>query len=747
MKRYISFLLIAVLLAPGMYGLFPKGAEAASCDTVRLSAVAYGRRNAAVMNLQACLILAGFSIPAGATGYYGPQTRAAVRAFYAASLSMPTWHGNSVGPLGRSTLSARLVSGGQNPHAGGDAWKLASSEAEFKKYLQSYEERGVYNTAIRGLGRGVVAETAQDGSAPTPAPSPSGDKTESSAGAPPRYSETNVQVAGIDEPDIVKTDGRSLFISQLGGYFVRPLPMPGVGVDGSAPSIAMPPYYDIRKTLVVNAYPLESLSIATSTIPETGEMLLVRDARVLIIFAHPNVVAYDVTDPKNPVKKWTYALSDMTSLLTARLHGGTVYLVTQTWLDSAHPCPAYPLVKGTERIIMPCTDIWVPGRIEPVNTTYTITTLNPVSGTTGKTLTFAGDANNTVVSMFANNLYLSYRSQSAITDAYLDFYLTQLTDYLPASTLDRIRAIRGYDISSGSKLHEIQLAVNAAVAALSANDRLKFDNDVHNRLSQYLETRVRQTDKTIIARVPTDSLTIAATGSIPGHLLNQFSLDEYNGNLRAAVTIGDQWSTPGGTRNDVYVLRPDLTIAGSITDLGLTERIYAARFIGDKGYLVTFRQIDPFYVLDLSNPTAPKRVGELKIPGYSAYLEPLSENMILGVGRDGSNVKLSIFDVSNPANPVEKAHYSLAESWTEVEGNHRAFLKDAKHEVFFIPAGNGGHVFSYAGGAITLKASVKGFGVKRAVFIEDNLYVIGDANITVLDEKTWQEVKKLDLPE
>jgi uncharacterized secreted protein with C-terminal beta-propeller domain len=176
-----------------------------------------------------------------------------------------------------------------------------------------------------------------------------------------------------------------------------------------------------------------------------------------------------------------------------------------------------------------------------------------------------------------------------------------------------------------------------------------------------------------------------------------------------------------------------MAIMGKITDLGVTERIYAARFLGTKGYLVTFRQTDPFYVLDLSNPAAPKMTGELKIPGYSAYLEPLSDDRVLGVGREGGGVKLSVFK------------YILKDSWTEVEGNHRAFLHDEKHGVFFIPGGQGGYVFSYRNDSLELKATVSGHQVKRAIYIDDYMYVIGETKITVLDEKTWKEVNTLSL--
>jgi uncharacterized secreted protein with C-terminal beta-propeller domain len=263
-------------------------------------------------------------------------------------------------------------------------------------------------------------------------------------------------------------------------------------------------------------------------------------------------------------------------------------------------------------------------------------------------------------------------------------------------------------------------------------------------MRDYMMKRVRDITRTSVTRISTGSLDIGVTKSIPGYLLNQFALDEYDGYLRVAVTVGNVWGS-ANSLNDVYVLDENLALVGSVTDLGETERVYSARFIGDRGYLVTFRQIDPFYVLDLSDPRAPSVEGELKIPGYSSYLEAIDANTVLGVGRDGNNVKLSLFDVANPANPTERDVYSLKEYWTEVEGNHRAFLRDEKHQVVFIPGGQGGYVLSYAGDQLTLKAAVSGYAVRRAVFIDDYLYVVGENEITVLDENTWKEAATLSL--
>lgn len=254
----------------------------------------------------------------------------------------------------------------------------------------------------------------------------------------------------------------------------------------------------------------------------------------------------------------------------------------------------------------------------------------------------------------------------------------------------------------------------------------------------------RDLEKSGIARFDVNDLKVTSSEAIPGTPLNQFSLDEYQGNLRIATTTSNSFTGTSGSFNDVYVLDENLKVIGSIKDLGLTERIYSARFVGERGYLVTFRQIDPFYILDMSDPKNPKMTGELKIPGFSSYLHPISENLILGIGQEGMNAKVSLFDVSDSTNPKEISKYELSEYWSEVSSNHHAFLQDEKHKIFFMPAGQNGYIFSYKDNSIGLERVVTGLIAKRALYLDDYLYVLGDAKMIVLDENNWEEVISYD---
>jgi inhibitor of cysteine peptidase len=152
-------------------------------------------------------------------------------------------------------------------------------------------------------------------------------------------------------------------------------------------------------------------------------------------------------------------------------------------------------------------------------------------------------------------------------------------------------------------------------------------------------------------------------------------------------------------------------------------------------------------VLDLSIPNSPKLAGELKVPGYSGYLEPISKNIILGVGKEDNKVKLALYDVTNANNPTEVSKYIMDEYWSEALSNHHAFLKDEKHNLFFIPGSLGGYVMSYLGNSLSILKAVSEPGVQRALYINDLLYIISPNKISAWDENNWNKVNELNLTE
>ena len=225
-----------------------------------------------------------------------------------------------------------------------------------------------------------------------------------------------------------------------------------------------------------------------------------------------------------------------------------------------------------------------------------------------------------------------------------------------------------------------------------------------------------------------DSTTYRASGQVPGYLLNQFSLSEHGGVLRAATTEEPVW-WPGGSgtesQSHVTVLGERdgaLRKIGQVGGLGRGERIFAVRFIGPAGYVVTFRQIDPLYVVDLERPSQPVVRGELKIRGYSAYLHPLGGGLLLGVGQDATEAgaqlgtQLSLFDVSDPSNPRRLHQAAVSGASSQAEFDHHAFLWWAPRDLAVVPLNVYGGQFSQAGQSFQGAA---GFRVQRAAGIAE----------------------------
>lgn len=724
----------------------PRLAAAGACIPALISEVRMGQQGDSVQNFQSCLMKIGYSIPAGATGYFGAQTQMAIKEYYRSVFNL-NHQGRSIGPQGLGLIKKFAASGGLGT---GEGLQRVQSAEELRFYLT----RANASVHTREIGRGGgIAEFSGALGAPAPAPM-AADSQGAMAG---RVSDTNVQVAGIDEPDIIKTDGQNIYFSRESVFYGRPIIMGGIAPE--AMSIAPYPYYE-PKTTVIKAFPPSDLKVSGS-IKAQGEMLLLRDKKILAIFGGQDIQGYSIADPANPQKKWSLKLDDNTQVITSRLSNGKIYVVSRRYLDYQNPCPMEWLsgsgTGGVSSIIIPCIELYRPSRVIPVDSTFTAFMLNPETGVIENKMSFVGSSQDSIVYMSPNALYITYFHPESATNVWIRAVADQGSGLFPADLKDRIVRLEGLDLSDEAKLTEIQTLIDRHLNSLSEDNRLQFQNDWQNHLTAYIQAHRRELEKTAIIKIPLNTFSISQTasilGSVPGYPLNQFALDEYNGNLRIAVTVGARgwgwggfWPGSENSVNDVYVLGGNLQPIGAVRDLGLTERIYAARFIGPRGYLVTFRQIDPFYVLDLSDPRNPVRKGELKIPGYSAYLEPISESIILGVGQEGSNVKLSLFDVSDPANPIEKDKYTLADSWTEVNSNHRAFLKDDKYRVFFLPGSQGGYIFSYKDNKLALQKAVSGYTVKRAVFLDDYLYVIAEDLITAFDERTWEHVKGLILP-
>jgi uncharacterized secreted protein with C-terminal beta-propeller domain len=302
-------------------------------------------------------------------------------------------------------------------------------------------------------------------------------------------------------------------------------------------------------------------------------------------------------------------------------------------------------------------------------------------------------------------------------------------------------------------------------------------------------------DKTSIHRIHIagDEIIPVASGEVPGSVLNQFSMDEYDGYFRVATTTHGETS-----RNNVYVLNMALNTTGLLENLAPGERIYSARFMGKRGYLVTFKQVDPLFVIDLEDPYNPQVLGYLKVTGYSDYLHPYDETHIIGIGKETTDagtfawyqgVKISLFDVTDVNNPREISKLEIGDRGTDspVLWDHKAFLFDKSRNLLVMPileakvdetkyseadlvwaygepVWQGAYVFNVSlDQGIQLKGrithiddpsdieqgyyySYSPFSVERSLYIGDVLYTISDAKIKMNSLENLEYINEVELP-
>ena len=339
--------------------------------------------------------------------------------------------------------------------------------------------------------------------------------------------------------------------------------------------------------------------------------------------------------------------------------------------------------------------------------------------------------------MSEKNIYVAISYRKTQYEIYKEF-IDENRNSLPGSLVSRAKEVDSLDISEYSKLNELNLAFQKYKMGLSRDNEMKFNNMLKNFFIEH----VKELDRTRIAKIPVDSLKLEKSADIEGKLLNQFSMDEYNNYLRVAVTRG---GSRDNSDNILYIFDSSLNKIGETDKFGTSERIYSVRFVKNTAYVVTYKAIDPFFIMDLSDPKNPEIKGELKIPGFSSYLHPINDNLILGIGREGTNIKVSLFDVSNIENPEEISKYALDEYWSDIINNHHAFLLDKKHKVFFLPGSKGAYIFSYDNDKLQLVKTISERSVKRAIYINDYMYILSYSNIIVVNENSWNRVNELDL--
>ena len=522
------------------------------------------------------------------------------------------------------------------------------------------------------------------------------------------YSATNVQVKNVDEPDYLKTDGKYIYIvNQNTLTIIDAYPAESARIlYKAALDIESQDLENIflngdRLTIVYRgSLPLSNIqplvTEGESGQPSTESTMMTMPYP---IYNSATVVSVlDISDRQNPQILSEYNIDG--NYHDSRMIDDIIYIVANSRADYTNPIIPRITIPETDTIIMP--DVYRFPNPEQRYNFNTITAIDIIADDLINSETFLmGNTNTLYVS--EDNLYITYQKNitpKTVEQIQREIFLDVILPLLPQDTQDEIMSVYEDDsVTPIQKQSAISEILQESYNTLPKQDRDDLFSKMQDAIKQFDSQLRHNLSQTAIHKIALDdgNMTYVANAHVPGYLLNQFSMDEHNEKFRVATTIQDNFRRGGNsdTANNVYVLDKDLERVGSLEDIAPGETIYSARFMGDQLYLVTFKQIDPFFVIDLSKDT-PKVLGELKIPGFSNYLQPYDEDHIIGIGRDTietkgrvqtEGIKISMFDVSDFENPKEKDTIIIGNDWTESDilYDHKALLLDKQKDVMSIP--------------------------------------------------------------
>ena len=569
--------------------------------------------------------------------------------------------------------------------------KKISSQEELKSILEaSSSVSGNFygsNSLVRDMADEVMMESAVSDGGPTlGAP-----EAKSYVQTGSDYSSTNVQVANVDEPDYLKNDSKYVYIVS-------------------------------RNTLtVIDAYPAEDakvvLKIALDIESQYIQNMFLNEDRLVIFYngqsddeiipqfdfmprrsysSVTHALIVDVSNKENPTILKDYSIDGHFS--DARMIGNYAYFVTNNYINHQHP--RLPVIlEDSIRIMTP--DAFYFDNIEEFSNFNTLTAIDIFGDTINSETFLMGHTGAFYVS--EDNFYLTYQQympNSFYENSAQNRFFDVIVPLLPNEIQNEIKLIQNdSSLSSSTQWMKISELMQKSYNEMDKTQKEKLFEKIKNALNEYDVKIQEDTRKTIIHKISIDGEKIqhVAKGEVPGRLLNQFSMDQSGDRFRVATTTEIYTQYDGTIRsNAVYVLDENLEIVGELEEIAPEESIFSVRFMDDRLYLVTFQQIDPFFVIDLSTDT-PKILGELKIPGFSNYLHPYDEEHVIGVGRDTKEtdngrvqqlgIKIALFNVADIKNPKVIDDIIIGDSSTHSEAlyNHKAFFFDKTRNIISIP--------------------------------------------------------------
>ncbi|MFZ5649404.1 MAG: beta-propeller domain-containing protein [Bacillota bacterium] len=602
------------------------------------------------------------------------------------------------------------------------------------------------------------------------------------------HSTTNVQVEGVDEADILKNDGKYLYVASE------------------------------NQVHILEAYPADRAGLLSSIKCRgyVAEMFLSKD-RIMVISraAWPGMAAevYDIADRSRPVLVKT--LSWDGGYAASRMIESRVYLVIN------FPVYFREDRNGGESVNLPgFTENGIETVIPPEEIHYFDFPDHSYAYTMIAAVNMEDEKQNawhsTYLTGASQNVYCSrenlYLTGPKVPDLALltGRFLEGLASLVDGGAAGRIRGIAGSADRPDLKIQQAEQFLEEYIAAMDYSRAVELEERIRLMRDKFNRDLARERNKTAVLKftILGSSLEYRSRGEVNGTLLNQFSMDEEGGYLRVATTSqGFLFAGRQSSRNNIYIMDEKLEVVGRIEGLAPTERIFSARFMGGRVYLVTFRNIDPLFVIDIADPKNPKVLGELKIPGFSDYLHPYDENHIIGIGKEAApapepvplpivpprrpaseimppvpvrqqGVKIALFDVSDPTRPVEKSKYIVDHKYsdTEVSRNHRAFLFSRSRNIMALPVTypenrsggrekkpyyghwQGMYIFNVSpeiGIALKGKISHSPVGnqlyegpepVKRAAYIGEVFYTVSNRSVKLSSMEDLKEIKTVRLP-
>lgn len=502
----------------------------------------------------------------------------------------------------------------------------------------------------------------------------------------PEYSGTNTQIENVDEADIVKTDGE--YIYKLTGGYVHIIKAENGQMK------------EVSRTFTTIA---ENNEDGSSVSRSPYEMYIIGDRLVLLLQEYRHyknedatngkpfgyyseqyavVSVYDITDRSSPQLVNTHYQSG--NYMSSRLIGDNLYVVSDFYLSSI----------GSESYL----DGYVP--------------------------------------------------RCGTTDS-LDYVAPENISIIGDEPQCEYTVLASYNIADATAVQSVNAAFGGYETVYSNGEYILIgirQNNTEISGEEGLERTERSSSTTLLLyRLDNGTITACAQGEIPGYLVNQFALDMHNDTLRVVTTVnrsveqkteaGYDYSTEQS--NALYILDMNLETMGKIENVAPGERVYSVRYDGDIAYFVTFRNVDPLFSADLSDPTAPKILGELKIPGFSEYMHIYAENRLFGLGSSANEetgsvtgLKLSMFDTSDKTNLKELTTLELPDLYSEAGANHKAILINPQRGLIGFPTNEGYKLYTWSDNAgFTSLHTLDVEGVERGLFIGDYFYITEEQKI------------------